>query len=1556
MTSRPPLGVQQRQPQRSLSGSGLSQRPPHQRTLSQQYLPTSPIRKETFLDFADNRSDVPQTQYGTPRRGGSRLKLELSHDPLEPPSLLADSPGATDPSSRVMTPSRMMPMMMDTSDLGALSPHASARAQSLDNDTTPLPMPKRRPRFALPATGAAVRRQTPHSSAPVPAGRKDTRPKPYTIEVPPVAPHFLTRNTGKVSGAHGKAGLSAYPMAKTTTSSTSAPITAYADFYPWSGDHPEDQFSENIIRHGFFDKAPMQHSQQTETSSAKGALFPALKHKSGLHALSSVFTTVLAQRRHNGQITSASTFKPPPRVTLTDTKREVWLKDLANPTISLRRLSRTIPHGIRGKVLLEQCLNKNVPTDRAVWLAKCVGANEIRAFKRKGVNGALVMGGEAKWIRDWTVFVETFVDGVVSSFGDNEWRSKVNYAIRLATHLYAEHLMDRDHYMEWLVTGLESSPQSKLPMWLLIIQIYWKDLLRLRKYGRRLVTAILSHLSLIQTNPDKDILTPLSSRLTALLSSILIASPENFVSPAPWMKARETLMSSLPADDDGLQAAIKRIDSRNEQLLASNARTQPAVRHVLVKLLDGALQSPMSADLPTQCWTLSQDKVALARTLLEWSTSVYRPEIAKTYVAARLLEAWSRLGLDVTRAILDFIDVDPLTETERKGALYHLISELVRLNLFSISRYIQWLIARGGLYDSTDVMPEGSCGTRLLVELPLDALNDSLRNIRANMLERASYSVEDEAADMEMAIECVKGTLGIPLDPDDPMLHRKPLSTKQLSRRIRQSSRALKSRISSWVQKELIELPEQDQKDGKEGPEISNTTFNTVRSILEAAEDFRTLGDYLRSVSKVSNVLILASCVDTLNLYLPVMAASGIATELFDTLMGRLKAIVEGQGIAARPLLSSLADLAPKFPGQEALGSQLKQDLARSDRSTAVDACSPVSDNMAGRLQDNEGELHEEIEKLLMNGTSLDRNTMTRLFQTVTSRLQGCWDKPNERLRAYSVLLTRLRLFDPQTFDSIMMRWVYQIRNSPQRPPALELFPLLVSVGCLSIPIILATACSDTLAAGGAANRLNPGALPSASAAHQSTRPSRYAQEIIQLLTRAPTPNEILTPEECYRFTILQAEAPKTHLNELVTLVRVALAEYSTCQNRGDIADLPLDDPATRTLLMGLLRSLVMIDSTAVSRALGVKSLDASVGQVIDSITTGLLVPTAELGAKISFDQVLGLANDFTLPFCQLKLSLGLATGDANNADSQDRLQSHVELFAKAMDHAIESRNIAWTGMLPCLSPEITQHLKNRAQARLFEILPSVRAPSSSEQTRQMAENLLAVVDTIIRGGSMGRPPQLIPAMVEKLSDMWEILAHGEAGLKREVIARWLPLLLDFLTLHTSNFDSSKPSNEVRAKAALTLAGILLELDALLSLPDFAAAAAALPQRVFDLALLLVDSVADDVRAQCVRALRDATGDARVRYIFSFAASPSEHLMLAHKDKDRDAGKASGERPRGTGLLGVNALAWQQAQQVPDRLSVFTIRRWEVLNEPTPNVGENDTSLSLTLFDAVKLQ
>ena len=152
-----------------------------------------------------------------------------------------------------------------------------------------------------------------------------------------------------------------------------------------------------------------------------------MRYKGGARVLSSFFSRAFDQRQEHVRVPVFSTFKLPPRVTLTDTKKEAWLADLANPDISLRRLSRTIPHGLRGKILLDRCLEKNVPISRVIWLVKCVGANEIRAFKRKGAGAIFVVGGETKWVKDWTGAVEHFVATLMNSCNEPVWRKRMHY-------------------------------------------------------------------------------------------------------------------------------------------------------------------------------------------------------------------------------------------------------------------------------------------------------------------------------------------------------------------------------------------------------------------------------------------------------------------------------------------------------------------------------------------------------------------------------------------------------------------------------------------------------------------------------------------------------------------------------------------------------------------------------------------------------------------------------------------------------------------------------------------------------------------------------------------------------------------------------------------------------------------------------------------------------------------------------------------------------------------------------------------------------------------------
>ncbi|KAH7019927.1 hypothetical protein EDB80DRAFT_870537 [Ilyonectria destructans] len=1531
MTSRTPMGVQPRPPQRTVSSSSLpvQQRPPHPRSLSQQqqpqFLPASPVRKDSsFIDLTGESTDGASNRYtSTPRRGGSRLKLELSNEFSGHISVTG--------SPQSLTPSRMLPIS-DPFETGTLSP-AVSKASHQDIDNMPLPMPRRRPRGSQPIS--APRITTP---APAPP-KKDARPKPYTVEIPPLAPRFVPTRHDAPSRTPVD------PFSKGLSS-------GYADFFPWHGAHHEDEWNGEAITKGTWDKVNLN---VPETSSAKLAIFPALKQKSGLNALSTIFMGVLNQRRHRGQINAPSTFKPPPRVTLTDTKREVWLKDLANPAISLRRLSRTIPHGIRGRTLLDQCLNKDVPTERAVWLAKCVGANEIRAFKRKGVNGAFVMGGELKWARDWTVFVEQFVDAVVSGFGESEWKARVTYAIRLATNLYSEQLLDRDHYLDWVVSGIENSPQSKMPMWILIAQIYWKDLMRSRKYGRRLVFALLSHLHVIQNDPDRDILVQLSSRLTTLLSSLLKTNPESFIYPSTWPKYRDTLLASLASDDETMQNMINSIQIRNSRLLVSSSTSLPAGRNQLVKLLDAALKEPIDRELAAKCWSTSDSKPLIIKTLVEWATSFHRPGLAKVYVAANLIRAWSTYRVNPTTAILEILDGIATQDKTRKELVYLLVTELVRTGHFSVPQYIQWVIARGGYHDEGDIDPdEGPCSTRLLVELPLHALSEKRRAERGNLLRRAgNYSVADEEQNIFNAVKCLKHTLGLPLPPGDPLSERKPLSLPKLLRRIRNSSRALRSCVGAQL-RDIVT----SQFSRKGQPSMSLAMFTSVREVMETVEDFPMLSEILKACTKSGDAEILASCADTINSNLQIFLAIGSAGNLFNSLIERLKSINEEQGIVPRPLLAALSSLARRMAGHEAIAKQLRHELLQSDRNNAIDACSPVSDIMTMPAQSAEGEVAEEIEKLLSSGTRLDPPTMNRLFRTIIPRLERGWAKKDDTRRVFATLLARTRVFDTQHFDKLMTDWTSHVRSLPERPPLSDLFPLLISTGCLAVPIILSTASA-------------PSATPSSEAAAKQHGSATYLQELLQLIITPLPAATGLFPEESYQFRTEQRCAKSEQSKGLMNLVKNALLEYSGLRNYSNGIDLPLDDTQCQENLLETLRLLVLVDSTAVSYALSLKSLPEA-GDLVQKVTTNLLVPGDSGESQMSFDQILQLANELTLPFCQLKLNLDLSMSQQNPGEG-DGHGARFDLFAKAMDRAIEAGNIMWTSLLPCLSDDITQHLKSQAQTGFLDLIPSTKTTNTTElasnQSIHMAENLLEVVEAIISGQPPPKMAQLTIAMVEKLTDLWEVIAGGaqeRPEIHTAALRHWLPAMLRFVTLHSLSSEppsvplpsasATKPPipavHDTRARIVLVLCGLMLELE---TLPP--AITGSLPQQVQDMAMLLVDTLPEDLRAQCAKSILltpgattslNTSSDPRLYYLFSAPhPGPAESLMLTHREKPATAQSAAA---RGMGAM------YGIGPAVQERLSPFVLRRWELLSEPTPNVGENDTSLSLGLFEAIKIQ
>lgn len=191
MTSRPTLG--HRQPvQRSLSTTtNVVQRPQPHRTLSQQFPSTSPARRsnDSFVDLTFDGPEGAQGRYGTIPRMGSQLRLEIldsgNTEMVHSPKTTAD----LTPTQRPVAPPRGRPQLhFDTPNTSNLSPCAAQDGSQNESAVKPMPLPIRPGQYAPPGSGKA---RVP-TVAPA---KRDARPKPYTLEVPAIAPRYPPNGT-----------------------------------------------------------------------------------------------------------------------------------------------------------------------------------------------------------------------------------------------------------------------------------------------------------------------------------------------------------------------------------------------------------------------------------------------------------------------------------------------------------------------------------------------------------------------------------------------------------------------------------------------------------------------------------------------------------------------------------------------------------------------------------------------------------------------------------------------------------------------------------------------------------------------------------------------------------------------------------------------------------------------------------------------------------------------------------------------------------------------------------------------------------------------------------------------------------------------------------------------------------------------------------------------------------------------------------------------------------------------------------------------------------------
>lgn len=987
------------------------------------------------------------------------------------------------------------------------------------------------------------------------------------------------------------------------------------------------------------------------------------------------------------------------------------------------------------------------------------------------------------------------------------------------------------------------------------------------------------------------------------------------------MKYGELLRSTFATEDEQFRSLLNGLDRRNMHINGSGTGTELGPRRRLIKLLDSTISGPITTELPQQSWDLHADKEMLARTLLKWSTSLRRPGTEKIFVAVRILRFWSKLGLDTTEAILHFIEPEVCDINCSKPAFYQIASELARSQHFSTSRYLQWLIARGGIYDARDVLEDGPCATRLVAELPTHNLSERICDLRATLLSRADFMIDDEEDHTRGCMISMNRTLLGMQGYGDIDLEDGNIDVGTVEDLISRASRTNKSEVGLWlrqkvqIQMDQAAIPHLDEWDNatvkSEMASISLSDFNTVKRYLGLTDDFSILADVLKLVSSSSNAEVLASCADSINLHLIAFAAIGALKNLFDLLMGRIQSFTEELDFVPRVLLVSLSDLASRLPEQKLVAQHLSNELALSDRKTAADACSPVSDHMA-LMQTAESDFTDEIEKVLASGNSMDKQTLERLFQRIILRLEESFDKSPEKQRSCGLLLTRLKTFDAEVFNVLMNTWVSRFLQLKSRPSLIHILGPLISLGCLALLDVVTTLVSTP------AKNFVPAT----------------SQEALSLVLPVSFVPEAMSIDEACRFTIMQSHLQMDSPRSVLRIVRQAMeGAFDSIGSRLQSHD-----------MHELLQRLVLADTDLVIRELIAPLLQNSKPAVLDVVNSAVdrLLLCNGPPASITPEMILGLADDLSLPFCQVKLAT-MFSPDSAMSGTDDGSSERLEAFDNAIESAVTAGRTSWASIVPLLDISIAKHLRQRAASQFlgsFPLLKNLVTENADMQQRLThAKNLLHIVGATAY--SIPELPSTVPGPGSEipgaLHNIWLILANTQvpSAIKDALVATWLPLLLSFTAIHRHAFENTKVGNEQRGKTIIALSAIYLELESRAANTE---ATSIIGEQIYDLALYLVDSLPDEVRLQCIRTLRDTTSIPRIRYLFSIGTNPSEWLVLMQKEKVTPGS--------------INHAASSSSAMEKDRLTPFPLRRWEMLGEPTPNVGENDTSLSLALFGA----
>jgi len=302
------------------------------------------------------------------------------------------------------------------------------------------------------------------------------------------------------------------------------------------------------------------------------------------------------------------------------------------------------------------------------------------------------------------------------------------------------------------------------------------------------------------------------------------------------------------------------------------------------------------------------------------------------------------------------------------------------------------------------------------------------------------------------------------------------------------------------------------------------------------------------------------------------------------------------------------------------------------------------------------------------------------------------------------------------------------------------------------------------------------------------------------------------------------------------------------------------------------------------------------------------------------------VANDLSLPFCQFGLSCIVVT----LRQSENSTISFTKTIIDVSKAAIARDCLFWPDLISVLDKTIGRGIREYAEVLLLsdELRPMNPCTVAEESHEAKLQRYLKVVDATASSiPDMGDPRvarniiDQINLIIQQVQHLDSASALSDKGLLATLQLR-TNILLQLSSIHTLSFPHTISIPSARTIHLTNLSNLLVYSSSYFSLSTL--------DHIYDIAATFTIDLTTSEFSHLSKTFDPLIKhDSRIRFLFGFRDEPGSWLHVSPHH--------------------------QQQPQVSTKTEPFALRHWELLQDSTPNVGANDTALSLRLFGARKV-